>query len=232
MKNRCMTVTIDCNHRTGGSDPGKMLECTRYGRKQNRAKVRLFCQPDLSVLNGALEKSVVPSINPITEMVSGTWQTHTAIFIEDSRDHWCWYERRCNIKKKAASKRLFLKNRCPRGDSNSYTFRRYPLKIVCLPISPLGPVKFLNAYAHPVRIEGLEPSTLCLKGRCSTDWAIFSTYNQGTWVPELTYSGISGASCVCSSDASFCACVPPFYDVFFFFRRAYSKCLSSCFKGR
>ena len=27
---------------------------------------------------------------------------------------------------------------CPRGDSNSYTFRRYPLKIVCLPIPPLG----------------------------------------------------------------------------------------------
>ena len=32
----------------------------------------------------------------------------------------------------------FIKNKCPRGDSNSYTFRRYPLKIVCLPISPLG----------------------------------------------------------------------------------------------
>jgi hypothetical protein len=47
---------------------------------------------------------------------------------------------------KSRMKAAFLKNnKCPRGDSNSYTFRRYPLKIVCLPISPLGLVKFLNA---------------------------------------------------------------------------------------
>ncbi len=38
----------------------------------------------------------------------------------------------------------FQKNKCPRGDSNSYTFRRYPLKIVCLPISPLGLVYVLK----------------------------------------------------------------------------------------
>ena len=31
-----------------------------------------------------------------------------------------------------------------------------------------------------VRIEGLEPSTHCLKGSCSTDWAIFSTWNNST----------------------------------------------------
>ena len=38
-------------------------------------------------------------------------------------------------------------------------FGRHPLKMVCLPVPPFG---------QNVSVDGLEPSTLCLKGRCST----------------------------------------------------------------
>jgi hypothetical protein len=41
---------------------------------------------------------------------------------------------------------------CPYG--------RHPLKMVCLPIPPFGQIY--------VSVGGLEPPTLCLKGRCST----------------------------------------------------------------
>ena len=42
----------------------------------------------------------------------------------------------------------------------AYPFERHPLKVVCLPVPPSGQIH--------VSVGGLEPPTLCLKGRCST----------------------------------------------------------------
>ncbi len=38
---------------------------------------------------------------------------------------------------------------CPKRDSNSHTFRRHPLKVVCLPVSPSG----LNRECKFMKIE-------------------------------------------------------------------------------
>ena len=37
---------------------------------------------------------------------------------------------------------------CPERDSNSYTFRRHPLKVVRLPISPPGQINVINSICN------------------------------------------------------------------------------------
>jgi hypothetical protein len=58
-------------------------------------------------------------------------------------------------------RQLSVVNCCVRkaGLEPACLFGRHPLKMVRLPISPLP---------HVVSVDGFEPSTLCLKGRCST----------------------------------------------------------------
>ena len=61
-------------------------------------------------------------------------------------------------------------------------FGRHPLKMVCLPVPPSG--------QKNVSVGGLEPPTLCLKGRCSTPELHARTF----WYPCLrhkTYSHYS-----------------------------------------
>jgi hypothetical protein len=51
-------------------------------------------------------------------------------------------------------------------------FGRHPLKMVCLPVPPFGQIN--------VSVGGLEPPTLCLKGRCSTPELHARTFSKPT----------------------------------------------------
>ena len=69
---------------------------------------------------------------------------------------------------------------CPYG--------RHPLKMVCLPVPPFGQMN--------VSVGGLEPPTLCLKGRCSTPELharTFSTHSEdfrdrNRFIQQLQYT--------------------------------------------
>jgi site-specific recombinase XerD len=66
----------------------------------------------------------------------------------------CCYRRDAPTKKPPSSENLEASSECPGRDSNPHTFRRHPLKMVCLPIPPPGRSAVFFNTRQPVHRNG------------------------------------------------------------------------------